>query len=92
MTTLLTPGATLARRPRSTVAVRERLRDWMLDGGWVRPASIAVIALAAVLYVWSLTLNGYANTYYSAAAVAASRDWTAWFFGSIDASNFITVD
>ena len=92
MTTLLTPGATITRRPRYAVAVRERLRELILDGGWARPASIAVIALSAVLYVWSLTLNGYANTYYAAAAVAASKDWTAWFFGSIDASNFITVD
>nr|MDP9282761.1 glycosyltransferase family 39 protein [Chloroflexota bacterium] len=36
--------------------------------------------------------NGYANTYYSAAALAASQSWSAWFFGSFDAGNFITVD
>ena len=48
--------------------------------------------LAALLYVVNLTVSGYANTYYSAAALAASQSWSAWFFGSIDANNFITVD
>jgi 4-amino-4-deoxy-L-arabinose transferase-like glycosyltransferase len=45
-----------------------------------------------VLYLWNLTASGYANTYYSAAAQAASQDLAAWFFGSIDAAGFITID
>jgi 4-amino-4-deoxy-L-arabinose transferase-like glycosyltransferase len=59
---------------------------------WVRPALATVTALAAFLYFWHLSINGYANTYYSAAALAASESWKAWFFGSFDAGNFITVD
>ena len=59
---------------------------------WVRPAFAGVLGLAAVLYLWNLTVSGYANTYYSAAALAASQSWSAWFFGSFDANNFITVD
>jgi 4-amino-4-deoxy-L-arabinose transferase-like glycosyltransferase len=59
---------------------------------WVRPALAGVLLLAAVLYIWNLTVSGYANTYYSAAALAASQSWSAWFFGSFDANNFITVD
>jgi 4-amino-4-deoxy-L-arabinose transferase-like glycosyltransferase len=51
-----------------------------------------VLALVAVLYLWNLTVSGYANTYYSAAALSASKSWSAWFFGSFDAANFITVD
>jgi 4-amino-4-deoxy-L-arabinose transferase-like glycosyltransferase len=62
------------------------------EASWVRPAFLAVLALAAVLYLWNLTISGYANSYYSAAALAASKSWSAWFFGSIDAANFITVD
>ncbi len=62
------------------------------EAAWVRPAFVAVLALAAVLYLWNLTANGYANEYYSAAALAASKSWAAWFFGSLDAGNFITVD
>ena len=45
-----------------------------------------------MLYCWNLTVSGFANTYYSAAAQAASQDLAAWFFGSIDAAGFITVD
>ncbi len=54
------------------------------------PAALAV--LAGVLYLWNLTVSGYANTYYSAAAQAGSQSWSALFFGSLDASGFITVD
>jgi 4-amino-4-deoxy-L-arabinose transferase-like glycosyltransferase len=59
---------------------------------WTLPAQIGVAGLAAILYLVNLTVSGYANVYYSAAALAASQSWSAWFFGSIDASNFITVD
>jgi 4-amino-4-deoxy-L-arabinose transferase-like glycosyltransferase len=83
-------------------AAREHLRlpdgpdsrtlERSLEAAWPRLAFAGVIALAAVLYVWNLTVSGYANTYYSAAALSASQSWSAWFFGSFDASNFITVD
>ena len=33
-----------------------------------------------------------ANSYYAAAAQAASINWTAWLFGSLDAANFVSVD
>jgi 4-amino-4-deoxy-L-arabinose transferase-like glycosyltransferase len=59
---------------------------------WTLIAQVGVAGLAAVLYLVNLTVSGFANTYYSAAALAASQSWSAWFFGSIDASNFITVD
>ncbi len=59
---------------------------------WVRPALLALLAATAVLYLWDLGASGWANSYYSAAVQAASKSWKAWFFGSFDASNFITVD
>jgi 4-amino-4-deoxy-L-arabinose transferase-like glycosyltransferase len=34
----------------------------------------------------------FGNTFYAAAAQAGSQSWSAWFFGSLDANNFITVD
>ncbi|MDN3935590.1 glycosyltransferase family 39 protein [Arthrobacter sp. YD4] len=56
-------------------------------------AELAVLlAGTAVLYVWNLGASGWANAFYSAAAQAGSQDWTAWFFGSSDAANAITVD
>ncbi len=59
---------------------------------WALAAQVGVAGLAALLYLVNLTVSGFANVYYSAAALAASQSWSAWFFGSIDASNFITVD
>ncbi len=59
---------------------------------WVLPATLGVLGLAAVLYLVNLTVSGYANVYYSGAAWAASQSWSAWFMGSIDPANFITVD
>jgi len=59
---------------------------------WARLAPLAVGLLAAVVAFWDLAVSGYANTYYSAAAQAASQSWSAMFYGAIDAAGFITVD
>ena len=42
--------------------------------------------------MWNLTASGYANSFYAAAVQAGGRSWKAFLFGSIDSSNFITVD
>ncbi len=63
--------------------------------GPVDPARAALVALlvgTAVLYLWGLGESGYANSFYSAAAQAGSESWKAFFFGSSDAANSITVD
>jgi 4-amino-4-deoxy-L-arabinose transferase-like glycosyltransferase len=52
----------------------------------------ALIAAAAALYLPNLSATGYGNLFYAAAAEAGSHSWSAWFFGSLDANNFITVD
>src|SRR5262245_26503138 len=51
-----------------------------------------LLAAAAALYLWGLGESGWANSYYSAAAQAGSESWKAFFFGSSDAGNSITVD
>ncbi len=81
-----------APRLRPAEALRSLVRGSCDEAAWVRPALFGVLTLAAVLYLWNLTVSGYANTYYSAAALSASKSWSAWFFGSFDAANFITVD
>lgn len=48
--------------------------------------------MTAGLYLWNLGASRWANAFYSAAAQAGSRDWTAMLFGSSDAANAITVD
>jgi len=51
-----------------------------------------LLATTAGLYLWGLGASGWANTFYSAAVQAGTKSWKAFFFGSSDASNFITVD
>lgn len=62
------------------------------DAPWVRPALLALLAATALLYLWDLGASGWANSFYSAAVQAGTKSWKAFFFGSSDASNFITVD
>jgi len=59
---------------------------------WTRLSFAALMAVTFVLYVWGLDRNGWANAYYAAAVQAGTKSWKAFFFGSLDVSNFITVD
>ncbi len=58
----------------------------------MRPCLLLLLFGTGVLYVWGLGASGWANTYYSAAVQAATKSWKAFFFGSFDASNAVTVD
>ena len=62
------------------------------DPAWVRPALLTLLTLTAVLYLWDLGASGWGNSFYSAAVQAGAKSWKAFFFGSSDSSNFITVD
>ncbi|MGP4017914.1 ArnT family glycosyltransferase [Saccharopolyspora sp. 5N708] len=62
------------------------------DPRWARPALGLVLVLAAFLNTWSLSINQWANTYYSAAVLGMTQSWRAFFFGALDAGSFITVD
>jgi 4-amino-4-deoxy-L-arabinose transferase-like glycosyltransferase len=94
MTAIDRPLSLPAIRPPEGVRaiVRALVRGNQDEAAWVRPALAGALAFAAILYAWNLTVSGYANTYYSAAALSSSQSWSAWFFGSFDANNFITVD
>ncbi len=60
---------------------------------WPARLSLAGLLIAvAALYLWGLSASGYANSFYSAAAQAGSKNLMAWFYGSLDAGNSITVD
>jgi 4-amino-4-deoxy-L-arabinose transferase-like glycosyltransferase len=68
------------------------LRGSERDPRWARPALLAMLVLTAALYTIGLSRNGWANDFYAAAVQAGTKSWKAFFFGSFDASNFITVD
>lgn len=71
-------------------------RPFFTDQEWndrkERAAVIVLLIATAALYLWRLDTNGWANPYYSAAAQSASMNWTAWFYGSADAGNLVTID
>jgi len=62
------------------------------DPSWVRPTLLALVTSTLVLYLWDLGASGWANSFYSAAVFAGTKSWKAFFFGSFDPSNLITVD
>jgi len=59
---------------------------------WERPALAGLLLVTAVLYLWDLSASGWANSFYSAAAQAGSKSWTAFLYGASDAAGSITVD
>ncbi|MFJ3029525.1 glycosyltransferase family 39 protein [Curtobacterium sp. NPDC087080] len=76
--------------------VRDRLvglvRGRAHTARWERPAFLGLLLVTGVLYVVNLGVNGWANAFYSAAVQAGSQSWEAFFYGSSDAANAITVD
>ncbi|WAC57759.1 ArnT family glycosyltransferase [Gordonia sp. SL306] len=97
MTTVLArPGAPTPGEPPPPTRARGRHADDTPRPeravAWSPFALTGLLVTTAVLYLWNLAASGYANTFYAAAAQAGSQSWTAWFFGSLDSANFITVD
>ncbi len=93
-------STTVLRRPLLPPSGREHVqgrarslvRGRADEPSWARPALVALLIVTAVAYVWDLSASGYANSFYAAAVQAATKSWKALFFGSLDASSFITVD
>jgi 4-amino-4-deoxy-L-arabinose transferase-like glycosyltransferase len=83
------PDPRLPGRPSAT---RRLVRGHPDDPAWGRPALLALLAATGLLYVWDLAASGWANAFYAAAAQAGSGSWEAFFYGSSDAANSITVD
>ncbi|MCJ1714307.1 glycosyltransferase family 39 protein [Curtobacterium sp. VKM Ac-2922] len=81
------PGAPTRRRAVPRLFLGERT-----DARWLRPAFWLLLVVTAVVYCWDLSMSGYANSFYAAAVQAGTKSWEAFFFGSLDSSNFITVD
>ena len=51
-----------------------------------------LVALAALLNLWALSRNGWANDYYSAAVRSMSSSWHNFLFASLDPSGVMSVD
>ena len=88
----LTSGAATLERPRLRRPRSGAGPASMLRISRPRPELAALLVLAAVLNLWALGRNGWANEYYSAAVRSMSTSWHAFFYGSFDASGVMTVD
>ena len=75
-------GARLSRRALPTVL--QALR--------ARPEALGLIGIAAVLNFWGLSVNGWANTFYSAAVRSMTTSWHNFLFASLDKAGLMTVD
>jgi 4-amino-4-deoxy-L-arabinose transferase-like glycosyltransferase len=69
-----------------------RARPALLTLRRPRPELVGLLALAAVLDLWALSRNGWANEYYSAAVRSMSSSWHNFLFASLDPSGVMTVD
>jgi 4-amino-4-deoxy-L-arabinose transferase-like glycosyltransferase len=69
---------------RALPAALERLRT--------RPELAGLLAVAAILNLWGLAVNGWANTYYAAAVRSMTTSWHDFLFASLDKSGLMTVD
>lgn len=74
------------------VAPDAGVSDLPTSGRWTRPALVGLLAATGLLYLWGLSASGWANSFYAAAAQAGSASWKAFFFGSLDPANSITID
>jgi 4-amino-4-deoxy-L-arabinose transferase-like glycosyltransferase len=76
------------RRPAAFDSARERIRGLAIPF----PELGVLVVLSAVLNLWALDRNGWANTYYSAAVRSMSSSWHNFIYGSFDVSGVMTVD
>jgi 4-amino-4-deoxy-L-arabinose transferase-like glycosyltransferase len=95
--TASTATITNEREQHPLVIRAKRAGIWLVRGraeaaAWERPALLGLLLATAILYFWNLTASGWANSFYSAAVQAGSVNWEAFFYGSSDAANSITVD
>lgn len=86
-TTLVSPAGSVAPADSSGVT-----RSPAKSAIWERLSLAVLLIGTTVAYLWNLSINGWANSFYSAAIQAGSQSWKAWFFGSSDMANSITVD
>ncbi|WP_083863969.1 ArnT family glycosyltransferase [Nocardia exalbida] len=98
--TSVPPGVEAVARPVGAHRASTHERSWAdralfgpaTQPRWARPALCALLIATAVLYFRNLTVSGWANEYYAAAAQAGTQSWKALLFGAHDAGNAITVD
>jgi 4-amino-4-deoxy-L-arabinose transferase-like glycosyltransferase len=88
MSTATSADVRATRTP--TTSVRDRLRALRIPVP--APELLALLVIAALLDLWALDRNGWANTYYSAAVKSMSTSWHDFLYNSFDSAGVMTVD
>ena len=57
-----------------------------------RPELLGLMLVTAVLNLWALSQNGWANQYYSATVRSMTSSWHNFLYGSFDVAGVMTVD
>ncbi len=78
-----------SREPGRFGSVARRATDALAR---IRPEVWVLIAVSALLNLWAIDQNGWANEYYSAAVRSMSESWHNFLYGSFDAAGVMTVD
>jgi 4-amino-4-deoxy-L-arabinose transferase-like glycosyltransferase len=76
----------------NSTRLRDRLPARLRALPLPRPELAVLLGLAALLYLWGLSKNGWANDYYSAAVRSMAGSWHDFLYGSFDAQGLMTVD
>ncbi len=76
----------------NTGAVPRRSPSRSLTALRSRPEVPALAAVASGLNLWGLSVNGWANTFYAAAAHSMAHSWHDFLFASLDRAGLMTVD
>ncbi len=89
------PSPTASVAPVTTVL--DRAWDWRgraraIGARAPRPELFGLLGLTALLNLWALSRNGWANDYYSAAVRSMSSSWHNFLFASLDPNGVMTVD
>ena len=70
-----------------------RVNKELDNRSWLEKMTLPMLLIATgTLYMFGAIHNGMANSYYAAAVQAASQNWAAWLFGSLDAANYVSID
>jgi 4-amino-4-deoxy-L-arabinose transferase-like glycosyltransferase len=88
----MSSGSTSLGLPLRTVRRGQRAVPRLISAVRTRPELPAVLAVAAVLNLWGLSINGWANTFYSAAVRSMAGSWHDFLFASLDKTGLMTVD
>ncbi|HEX3831557.1 MAG TPA: glycosyltransferase family 39 protein [Solirubrobacteraceae bacterium] len=88
----MSSGSTSLRLPLRTVRRGQRAVPRLISRVRARPELPAVLAIAALLNLWGLSINGWANTFYSAAVRSMTTSWHDFLFASLDKTGLMTVD